>query len=116
MTADEFSCRMLGELRREFSLNAYFAVSKAACVIGKLRACRRVENYPGTLNHALDRAMIRLLNSSEFRSAVCSCGKIISYAWFALNRLLRVQLEVLSSFRKSALLFLVSISSVILKS
>ena len=32
------------------------------------------ENYQETLNHALDRAMIRLLGSSDFRKAVCSCG------------------------------------------
>jgi uncharacterized protein YbjQ (UPF0145 family) len=33
-----------------------------------------VENYQETLNHALDRAMIRLMNSSDFKRAVCSCG------------------------------------------
>ena len=32
------------------------------------------ENYQETLNHALDRAMIRLLNSPDFRKAACSCG------------------------------------------
>jgi len=32
------------------------------------------ENYQETLNHALDRAMIRLLGSPDFRKAVCSCG------------------------------------------
>jgi len=32
------------------------------------------ENYQETLNHALDRAMIRLLNSPDFRKTVCSCG------------------------------------------
>ncbi|HUJ13645.1 MAG TPA: hypothetical protein VL284_07625 [Thermoanaerobaculia bacterium] len=32
-----------------------------------------VENYQETLNHALDRAMIRLLSSTSFKSAVCSC-------------------------------------------
>ena len=33
-----------------------------------------VENYQETLNHALDRAMIRMLNSSEFKRAACNCG------------------------------------------
>jgi uncharacterized lipoprotein YajG len=33
-----------------------------------------VENYQETLNHALDRAMIRMLNSAEFKKAICSCG------------------------------------------
>ena len=32
------------------------------------------ENYQETLNHALDRAMIRILGSGAFRSAVCNCG------------------------------------------
>src|SRR6266851_4140015 len=32
------------------------------------------ENYQETLNHALDRAMIRMLNASQFKSAICSCG------------------------------------------
>lgn len=32
------------------------------------------ENYQETLNHALDRALIRLLGSSSFKSAICSCG------------------------------------------
>jgi hypothetical protein len=32
-----------------------------------------VENYQETLNHALDRAMIRVLSSSGFKTAVCSC-------------------------------------------
>ena len=31
------------------------------------------ENYQETLNHALDRAVISLLNSSGFKNAVCSC-------------------------------------------
>jgi len=33
-----------------------------------------VENYQETLNHALDRAMIRMLNSPEFKKAICSCN------------------------------------------
>ncbi|MDQ6800868.1 MAG: hypothetical protein M3041_08530 [Acidobacteriota bacterium] len=33
-----------------------------------------IENYQETLNHALDRAMIRMMGSSEFKSAACSCG------------------------------------------
>ena len=33
-----------------------------------------IENYQETLNHALDRAMIRMLGSSEFKRAACSCG------------------------------------------
>jgi hypothetical protein len=33
-----------------------------------------VENYQETLNHALDRAMIRLLSTPQFRKAVCGCG------------------------------------------
>ncbi|HEV8657465.1 MAG TPA: hypothetical protein VGS96_02455 [Thermoanaerobaculia bacterium] len=32
------------------------------------------ENYQETLNHALDRAMIRMLGSGEFKRAVCDCG------------------------------------------
>ena len=32
------------------------------------------ENYRETLNHALDRAMIRMLNAPDFRKAVCSCS------------------------------------------
>jgi|SRR5581483_9606460 len=32
-----------------------------------------VENYQETLNHALDRAMIRVLSSAGFKTAVCSC-------------------------------------------
>ena len=32
------------------------------------------ENYQETLNHALDRAMIRLLSTPQFRKAVCECG------------------------------------------
>ena len=31
------------------------------------------ENYQETLNHALDRAMIRMLESPEFKRAVCNC-------------------------------------------
>jgi hypothetical protein len=31
------------------------------------------ENYQETLNHALDRAMISLLNNSDFTSALCNC-------------------------------------------
>lgn len=31
------------------------------------------ENYQETLNHALDRAVIRLLNSNGFTEAACSC-------------------------------------------
>lgn len=33
-----------------------------------------VENYQETLNHALDRTMIRLLSTPQFRKAVCGCG------------------------------------------
>lgn len=33
------------------------------------------ENYQETLNHALDRAMIRLLGTSEVKNALCSCGR-----------------------------------------
>ena len=33
-----------------------------------------VENYQETLNHALDRAMIRMLTSPELKKAICSCG------------------------------------------
>ena len=33
-----------------------------------------VENYQKTLNHALDRAMIRMMSSWEFKRAACSCG------------------------------------------
>ena len=32
------------------------------------------ENYNETLNHALDRAIIRMLGSSDFKSAACNCG------------------------------------------
>lgn len=32
-----------------------------------------IVNYQETLNHALDRAMIRLMNSAEFKKAVCGC-------------------------------------------
>jgi hypothetical protein len=32
------------------------------------------ENYQETLNHALDRAMIRLLGSPDLKKAICSCG------------------------------------------
>ena len=32
------------------------------------------ENYQETLNHALDRAIIRILGNSEFKKAICSCG------------------------------------------
>jgi hypothetical protein len=32
-----------------------------------------VENYQETLNHALDRAMIRMITIPEFRRAVCTC-------------------------------------------
>ena len=32
------------------------------------------ENYRETLNHALDRAMIRMLGSGEFKRAVCNCA------------------------------------------
>jgi hypothetical protein len=31
------------------------------------------ENYQETLNHALDRAMISLLNNSDFTNALCNC-------------------------------------------
>jgi hypothetical protein len=31
------------------------------------------ENYQETLNHALDRAMIRILGSGEYKKAVCDC-------------------------------------------
>ena len=33
------------------------------------------ENYQETLNHALDRAMIRLFNDPGFQRNVCSCGR-----------------------------------------
>lgn len=33
------------------------------------------ENYQETLNHALDRAMIRLFNDPAFQKSVCSCGR-----------------------------------------
>lgn len=33
-----------------------------------------VENYQETLNHALDRAMIRLLGSAQLKKAICACG------------------------------------------
>jgi hypothetical protein len=33
------------------------------------------ENYQETLNHALDRAMIRLFNDPGFQKSVCSCGR-----------------------------------------
>jgi hypothetical protein len=32
------------------------------------------ENYRETLNHALDRAMIRILGSGEYKKAVCNCS------------------------------------------
>jgi len=32
------------------------------------------ENYQETLNHALDRAMIRLLGDPGFQRNICSCG------------------------------------------
>ena len=32
-----------------------------------------VENYQETLNHALDRAMLRVLNSSDFKKSLCGC-------------------------------------------
>ena len=33
------------------------------------------ENYQETLNHALDRAMIRMFNDPGFQKGVCSCGR-----------------------------------------
>ena len=33
------------------------------------------ENYQETLNHALDRALIRLFSDPGFQRSVCSCGK-----------------------------------------
>jgi hypothetical protein len=33
-----------------------------------------VENYQETLNHALDRAIVRILGAPEFKKSVCSCG------------------------------------------
>ena len=33
-----------------------------------------VENYQETLNHALDRAILRLTTIAEFRRALCTCG------------------------------------------
>ena len=33
-----------------------------------------IENYQETLNHALDRAVIRILGAPEFKKAICSCG------------------------------------------
>jgi uncharacterized lipoprotein YajG len=33
-----------------------------------------VENYQETLNHALDRAVIRLLSTPEVKKTICSCG------------------------------------------
>lgn len=32
------------------------------------------ENYQETLNHALDRAIIRVLTAPDFKKAICSCG------------------------------------------
>lgn len=32
------------------------------------------ENYQETLNHALDRAIIRLLSTPELKRSICSCG------------------------------------------
>ena len=34
----------------------------------------RADNYQETLNHALDRAMIRLLGDPGFQKKICSCG------------------------------------------
>jgi uncharacterized lipoprotein YajG len=33
-----------------------------------------IENYQETLNHALDRAVIRLLSTPEVKKTICSCG------------------------------------------
>ena len=33
-----------------------------------------VENYQETLNHALDRAVVRAFGNAEFKKSVCSCG------------------------------------------
>jgi hypothetical protein len=33
------------------------------------------DNYQETLNHALDRAMIRLLGDPGFQKSICSCGR-----------------------------------------
>jgi hypothetical protein len=32
-----------------------------------------IENYQETLNHALDRAMIRVMSSPDFKKALCGC-------------------------------------------
>lgn len=32
------------------------------------------ENYQETLNHALDRAIIRILTAPDFKKTICSCG------------------------------------------
>jgi len=33
-----------------------------------------VQNYQETLNHALDRAVVRAFNNPDFKKSVCSCG------------------------------------------
>jgi len=33
-----------------------------------------IENYQETLNHALDRAVIKMLSTPEVRKSICSCG------------------------------------------
>jgi hypothetical protein len=42
-------------------------------VSGWLRYSGTVLNYQETLNHALDRAVIDLLDNADFRKAACSC-------------------------------------------
>jgi hypothetical protein len=33
-----------------------------------------VENYQETLNHALDRAVIKIVSTPEMKKAICACG------------------------------------------
>lgn len=57
------------------------AAGGAACWSGRVEGSSEnygyagsTENYQETLNHALDRAVIRIVSAPEFKKAICGCG------------------------------------------
>ena len=57
------------------------AAGGAACWTGRVEGSSEnygyagsTENYQETLNHALDRAVIRIISTPEVKKAICSCG------------------------------------------
>lgn len=69
------------EFTARISITAQVAGPSSVCWTGSAEGISEnygyagsAENYQETLNHALDRAVIRLLESTEFQNAACSCA------------------------------------------